>query len=195
MEYKFAFEDGSESLMHYGKRGMKWGVWNNETKRRYIGTLKNPSVRKANAKYLAKTVANEAVILGLGAGAGALAGIASGGNPIAKRAVSSATSVALRRGFSKAKNISKQKRLAEIEQAKINEGKAKTKQLLDKSATQKQSSSLTTTEPKWKRNGYSSEAEHKAAIAAAIKMLEGDGGKVVSTYYDTPKQKPNQKNR
>lgn len=137
MEYKFAFEDGSESLMHYGKRGMKWGVWNNETKRRYIGTLKNPSARKANAKYLAKTVANEAVILGLGAGAGAIAGLASGGNPIASRAASAVTSAAVRRGFSKAQNISKQKRLAEIEQAKINEGKAKTEQLLRASKNNK----------------------------------------------------------
>ena len=35
MEYKFTFEDGSSYFMHYGVQGMKWGVWNSETRRRY----------------------------------------------------------------------------------------------------------------------------------------------------------------
>ena len=37
-EYKFTFEDGSEALAHHGVKGMKWGVWNAETKARYTGT-------------------------------------------------------------------------------------------------------------------------------------------------------------
>lgn len=37
MDYKFTFEDGSASLMHYGKKGMKWGIWNAETMARYKG--------------------------------------------------------------------------------------------------------------------------------------------------------------
>lgn len=38
--YKFTFQDGSESLMHYGVKGMKWGVWNAETAARYGRTTK-----------------------------------------------------------------------------------------------------------------------------------------------------------
>ena len=38
MDYKFTFEDGSEALMHYGVRGMKWGVWNEETSKRRTGS-------------------------------------------------------------------------------------------------------------------------------------------------------------
>lgn len=36
MHYKLTFEDGSEAfLAHHGIKGMKWGVWNDETKSRY----------------------------------------------------------------------------------------------------------------------------------------------------------------
>ncbi len=35
MDYKFTFKDGSEALVHYGVKGMKWGVQNAETKARY----------------------------------------------------------------------------------------------------------------------------------------------------------------
>lgn len=59
---------------------------------------------------------------------------------------------------------------------KVDEQRAEIKKMQDKAKTD---------EPKWKKNGYSSEAEHKAAIDAAAKHLEKqDGGKVVSTYYD-----------
>ena len=37
MDYKFTFQDGSESLMHHGVKGMKWGVWNEETRARHEG--------------------------------------------------------------------------------------------------------------------------------------------------------------
>lgn len=37
MEYKMTFEDGSVALMHYGVKGMKWGIWNEETRKRYLG--------------------------------------------------------------------------------------------------------------------------------------------------------------
>ena len=40
MHYKFTFEDGSEAFMHYGVKGMKWGVWNEETSQRYGKTTK-----------------------------------------------------------------------------------------------------------------------------------------------------------
>lgn len=42
MDYKFTFQDGSESLMHYGVKGMKWGVWNAETRNRYLNTGQIP---------------------------------------------------------------------------------------------------------------------------------------------------------
>lgn len=35
MDLKFTFQDGSEAIAHYGVKGMKWGVWNEETKDRY----------------------------------------------------------------------------------------------------------------------------------------------------------------
>ncbi len=38
MDYKFTFEDGSMVLAHSGVKGMKWGVWNDETKAKYGGT-------------------------------------------------------------------------------------------------------------------------------------------------------------
>lgn len=34
--YIVHFDDGSEALAHYGKRGMHWGEWNEETRRRYM---------------------------------------------------------------------------------------------------------------------------------------------------------------
>lgn len=37
MELKFTFEDGSEAIAHYGVQGMKWGVWNLDTRRKYEG--------------------------------------------------------------------------------------------------------------------------------------------------------------
>lgn len=46
MNYKFTFQDGSEALMHYGVKGMKWGVWNEETASRYRGESS-----KAKKKY------------------------------------------------------------------------------------------------------------------------------------------------
>ena len=43
-EMKLAFEDGSSGyLVHYGIKGMKWGVWNAETKARYN---ENPALRE-----------------------------------------------------------------------------------------------------------------------------------------------------
>ena len=64
MDYKFTFEDGSEALAHHGVKGMKWGVWNEETKSRYGMSIKNPSKAKANIKFAAKSA-------GLVAGVGA----------------------------------------------------------------------------------------------------------------------------
>ena len=40
MDYLVHYEDGSNGyLSHHGIRGMKWGVWNAETKRRHGGSL------------------------------------------------------------------------------------------------------------------------------------------------------------
>ena len=39
MEYRLTFKDGSDAyLAHHGVKGMKWGVWNNDTKNRYMGS-------------------------------------------------------------------------------------------------------------------------------------------------------------
>lgn len=38
MELKFTFEDGSEAIAHYGVLGMKWGVRNDETRAKYMGS-------------------------------------------------------------------------------------------------------------------------------------------------------------
>ena len=38
MEYLISFDDGSSAfLAHHGVKGMKWGVWNDETKSKYGG--------------------------------------------------------------------------------------------------------------------------------------------------------------
>lgn len=38
MDYKFTFQDGSEAyLAHHGVKGMKWGVWNEETRAKMQG--------------------------------------------------------------------------------------------------------------------------------------------------------------
>ena len=47
MNYVFTFEDGSESLMHYGVKGMKWGSWNAETQARYAGAGNGTYYKKA----------------------------------------------------------------------------------------------------------------------------------------------------
>lgn len=39
MDYILRFSDGSDGILtHSGVKGMKWGVWNEETKARYNGT-------------------------------------------------------------------------------------------------------------------------------------------------------------
>ena len=50
MDYKFTFQDGSEALMHYGVKGMKWGVWNAETRARRAG-IKSAVAKDAKATY------------------------------------------------------------------------------------------------------------------------------------------------
>lgn len=40
--YLFHFDDGSDALMHYGKKGMHWGEWNEETRERYLNEGKLP---------------------------------------------------------------------------------------------------------------------------------------------------------
>ncbi len=35
MDFKVTTDDGSEYLMHHGTKGMQWGVWNEETKKKY----------------------------------------------------------------------------------------------------------------------------------------------------------------
>lgn len=47
MNYIFTFEDGSEALMHYGVKGMKWGSWNAETQARYAGAGNGTYYKKA----------------------------------------------------------------------------------------------------------------------------------------------------
>lgn len=50
MDYKFTFEDGSTGyLAHHGIKGMKWGVWNEETKARRGGLKESfKKLRDAN---------------------------------------------------------------------------------------------------------------------------------------------------
>lgn len=58
MELKFTFEDGSESLMHYGKVGMRWrkgrkSDWENKN---VVTTVpRNPSERKTASGASSKT--------------------------------------------------------------------------------------------------------------------------------------------
>lgn len=45
--YIIHFEDGSEALAHYGVQGMKWGVWNEETRRRHASAGNGTYYKKA----------------------------------------------------------------------------------------------------------------------------------------------------
>lgn len=48
---KFHFDDGSEALAHYGKPGMHWGVWDENTREKYAA---NPDLIGEFAKMLNK---------------------------------------------------------------------------------------------------------------------------------------------
>ena len=48
MDYKVTFTDGSKALAHHGVKGMKWGVWNAETRARYYGG----KVKEYGQKYV-----------------------------------------------------------------------------------------------------------------------------------------------
>lgn len=53
MDYHITMEDGSEYLAHHGVKGMHWGVWNDETRRKYLGPIgrpDNPKAEKLRAK-------------------------------------------------------------------------------------------------------------------------------------------------
>lgn len=57
-EIIFTFDDGSQALMHYGVMGMKWGVRNAETRRKYAGgkgerklAKQQERVNKAETKF------------------------------------------------------------------------------------------------------------------------------------------------
>ena len=95
MEYKITFTDGSEAyLAHSGVKGMKWGVWNEETRARrsaaraarkeaqkYTGP---DSKGKRFAKNMAKYQTQLDIPLAVGKGLGA--GVVSG-NPVTGLAV------------------------------------------------------------------------------------------------------------
>ena len=84
MEYKVTFADGSgAALVHFGVKGMKWGVWNQETAARRNG---KPSVAKARAKYFTKETLATAGQIGTGIAAGVGTTLATG-NPLAGRLV------------------------------------------------------------------------------------------------------------
>lgn len=56
MELKLTFEDGSEGLAHYGVKGMKWGVRNDETLRKYAGPTGGKRARRKEAKAYQKSL-------------------------------------------------------------------------------------------------------------------------------------------
>ena len=73
MEYLITFEDGSSGyLAHYGVKGMKWGVWNEETARRNnAGGSQKFQQRKKDMAAAAKSAAISASVTA----------IRTGGNP------------------------------------------------------------------------------------------------------------------
>lgn len=79
MEYRLTFADGSEAyLEHHGIKGMKWGVWNAETRARYAHTVKE-SGKAALKSAATAALLNFAITLNpASAGlSGALAGASS----------------------------------------------------------------------------------------------------------------------
>lgn len=58
MDYLVTFEDGSSGyLAHYGVKGMKWGVWNSETMRRYRISKRRRRFDRINSRYEKKSKA------------------------------------------------------------------------------------------------------------------------------------------
>jgi hypothetical protein len=96
--YVLSFEDGSYGyLAHHGIKGMKWGVWNSETRARYTGTGKKPIPKEVSSKIHQLSVQNAATA----AAAGGIIGGVRTGNPVLAGA-SAALSGALTMGYSEA---------------------------------------------------------------------------------------------
>lgn len=54
MDYLICFEDGSSAcLVHHGIKGMRWGVWNDETKVKY-GLAKGTQIRRLTSEHEAR---------------------------------------------------------------------------------------------------------------------------------------------
>lgn len=129
MDYRFTFEDGSESLAHFGVKGMKWGVWNAETRARYSGGSRKPSVAKANLKFAAKMLGVGAATAVAGGSLSAAGGLLGG--PMGASAGMGAGIGGVLGATKQLRERASKQRLAEIEQAKINKEEKTVKNVLE----------------------------------------------------------------
>jgi hypothetical protein len=91
--YRIILDDGSDAVLsHSGVKGMKWGVWNEETKRRRAGGSDKSRQRKSDMAAAAKSAAISAGLTALRTGGNpgitiAAFGTAYASNRIAQHAV------------------------------------------------------------------------------------------------------------
>lgn len=84
MPYKLTFEDGSSVyLEHHGVKGMHWGVWNDETRARRMGSHGKPKAKNAEEKAFLSDRQKQNLKLGAAAVGGVLA--VAGGVYLAKK--------------------------------------------------------------------------------------------------------------
>lgn len=91
---KFTFEDGSEYLAHHGVKGMKWGVWNAETRAKYgrVGSSRKKGLNQTQ-KAILRTVGTAAAVGTIALGARAVGTMLGGpaGGVAASRVAGTAT--------------------------------------------------------------------------------------------------------
>ncbi len=91
---KFTFEDGSEYLVHHGVKGMKWGVWNAETRAKYgHGRSSRKKGLSQTQKAILRTVGTAAAVGTIAFGARAVGTLLGGpaGGVAASRVAGTAT--------------------------------------------------------------------------------------------------------
>lgn len=101
--------ESNDELAHYGVKGMKWGVWNDETRRKHMGSVGGSLKRKASAAQQRRNVAKK--------------------RRAASKNRSTMSDAELQRRINR---LSNEKRLRELTESEINPGRTAVKRTLAK---------------------------------------------------------------